>query len=236
MPVKISRPAVFIFLHMALLQAAVAQQEQRPDKKKLAVLRIEYDAFSPEDKELVDKALNEQLSQEGRITVISEAEVRQKLITLGIKPSEIDSQEGYIQTGQILQVDYVLVGSLDKIGDFVEVTFRVFTMPRGSQKQYPGGKTLEILVREEIPKMVKNMYNDMDLTITGSEQKVRLPVARTEPGPSKKKPPWKLIALGGVASSLVTAFIIVSGEGSAGAGDEGLPIPPVVPKAIRTEQ
>ena len=142
---RVIRFALVVFALAIFFQACVTTggdfvktQSQIAEKLKLAVLKITYDAFSDEEKERVNQSFYKYLAQDERMTVITEAETRKKFIPLGIDPSEITSEAGYITAGQVLQVDYVLIGNMDKIGDFVEVTFRTFKMPRGTQKIYPG--------------------------------------------------------------------------------------------------
>ena len=219
-----------IFLPLRLF----AQEE----KLKLAVLRISYDAFSQDEQTTVNEAFYDYLSQNDQLEVMAESEASERLISVGIRPSEISSEQGYITAGQVLQVDYVLIGNMDKIGDFVEVTFRTFKMPAGSQRRYPGGKTLDMLVKEELPSIVKLIYQDIGLEPEAIQ--IPLPIEeekQPEPGPEIKpggKPPWVLIALGG-AGGVIAAVLLAGGGGGAG-GDNGggvvaggLPRPPTVP-------
>ena len=228
---------LLIFFQMYLLSQLALAQESRPQvqKLKLVVLRITYDAFTEEEKETVNQKFYQDLAKHERVMVITETEAREKLIPLGIDPSEITSEAGYITTGQVLNVNYVLVGNMDKVGDFVEVTFRVFTMPKGSQKRYPGGKTLDLLVKEEIPNIINLIYRDIGLEEKPEETKVQPPVPKkdpAEPSPQmkpRKGLPWKLIAIGGAAGGLLTAYLVSSSGGGGPTTTQALPRPPVVP-------
>ena len=216
---------------------ALPAQESTTPKQKLAVLRITYDSFSDQEKEMVNKTFYDSLARDDRIIVMTENEAREQLIPLGIEPAEIANEQGYIAAGRILEVDYILVGTMDKIGDFVEVTFRTFKMPRGTQKRYPGGKTLDMLVKEEIPNIINLIYNDLDLPKRPVESTAQIP---TESQPENKpeivppvkrgrKPPWVLITLGGVAGGAATFFLLSSGGGGQNNGPNALPRPPKVP-------
>ncbi|MFQ5639745.1 MAG: hypothetical protein ACE5IR_17305 [bacterium] len=226
---------VILLLNIGLLHTAFGQAPPQERKLKLAVLRITYDAFSEEEKETVNRIFYENLAKDERIAVMTEAVAREKLIPLGIEPTEITSLTGYIHAGQLLTVDFVLVGNMDKIGNFVEVSFRVFTMPRGTQKKYPGGKTLDLLIKEEIPNIINMIYQDMGLQAQPVSEKVeRLsPGKKAEVVPEikfRKKPPWIWIALGSVAGGVAAAVLLSSGGGSPGEGtDQVLPRPPIVP-------
>jgi hypothetical protein len=218
-----------------------AQQDSGPAKpeKKLAVLKVTYTDFTQQEREMVNQTFYKDIAKGDRMSVITEQEARQALIPLGIDPAEITDEAGYIRAGQVLNVDYVLVGAMDKIGNFVDVTFRLFTMPRGTQKRYPGGKTLDILVKEEIPNIINLIYRDLGVQEEQDmgEMEVPLPEDATEteeikPLQEKKKgPPWLLIGMGGAAIAVSAAFLLPSG-GSAEKGGEtvqSLPRPPTVP-------
>lgn len=209
------------------------QEAAKPKPTKLAVLRISYEAFTESQKQLVQQTFYEHLAQGGKVEVVSEQEAKDKLIPLGINPAEINDEAGYIHAGQVLNVDYVLVGNMDKIGDFVEVTFRMFKMPRGTQKRYPGGKTLDMLVEEEIPNIIDLIYRDMGLTQQTTETTtIKIPaeeeaskeITRKE----DKKSFWPWIAVGGAAVGGAAAFFLLK-ESEGSVAPPALPPPPNVP-------
>lgn len=211
------KPLHIVFILLLYLCAhnafALSFQTSQAGKKKLAVLKITFEDFSEQDKDTVNTTFYQYLSRDKRLTVMTETQVRNNLIPLGIDPSEIDDEAGYIRAGQVLNVDYVLVGNMDKIGNFVEVTFRVFTMPRGMQKKYPGGKTLDLLIKEEIPNIIKLIHQDL------------VPGETKEPG---KKSAWRWIAIGGAAGGVASAIFFLSGRKEKNE-IEPLPRPPTVP-------
>jgi hypothetical protein len=216
-----------------IISCTVAQSQtfENEDKYKLAVLRIGFEDFADAEKILVNQAFYEHFNKDKRFSVITEEDVRSKLLPLGIEPFEITDITGYIHAGQILAVDYLLVGNMDKIGNFVEVAFRVFTMPKGTQKQYPGGKTFDILIRDEIPNIIDSIYNDMRLEKprTGEEGRITLPGATPEDETKKKRnKSWMWFVIGGAASG-VTAALLLSGGGNGATPNEALPRPPIVP-------
>ncbi len=121
---------------LALMWGVLPAQEAPAKKKlKLAVLRIAYESFSEQERQLVNQRFYSNLKKDQRVQVMTEAEVRERLVPLGIDPGEITNEQGYTMVGRLLEVNYVLVGTMDKIGDFVEVTFRTFKMPSGTHKR-----------------------------------------------------------------------------------------------------
>ena len=205
-------------------------------KKKLAVLKIAYIDFTKEEQELVNTAFYEHLTGGQRIAVVKEAQARAELLPLGIDPAEIVDDAGYIRAGQVLRVDYVLVGNMEKVGDFVEVTFRVFTMPRGTEKEYPGGKTLDLFVKQEIPKIVEHIQHDIGPPSTQPDTiRVALPKppaqeVLVDEKKTSKRPIWPWIAIGGAAAGgTIAAVLLSSGGGEDKTTPQGLPRPPVTP-------
>jgi hypothetical protein len=106
-------------------------------------------------------------------------------------------------------------------------SFTVFPSPKGLG-QYEGGKILDMLKQEGSPELIKSM--------TPTLAKQQPDTIIIEPPPpktveSKKRPKWRLIALGGTAvGGVVTAVLLSSRGGSKEtAVNEGLPRPPKTP-------
>lgn len=111
----------------------------------------------------------------------------------------------------------------------------MFKMPRGTQKRYPGGKTLDMLVEEEIPNIVDLIYRDMGLLQqTPETTTIKLPAEEEAPEEitekEDKKSFWPWIAVGGAAvGGAAAVFFLSGGDGGNGNGPEPLPRPPFVP-------
>ncbi len=212
--------------------------------KKLAVLKISYVDFSPQEKDLVNAAFYKNLGQNQNLEILTESEAYAQLLLAGLDPEELN-ENGYLQAGRALQADYVLVGKMEKVGDFVEVTFRLFTMPRGAQKEYPGGKTMDMFIKQEIPQIVALIHCDLAPATAPVRTQNTSPTdsARTKPAATnprkkpamesldkKKKLPWLAIGGAAVGSGIVAALLLSSG-GEAGnpPPTNGLPRPPKVP-------
>lgn len=118
----------------------------------------------------------------------------------------------------------------------------MFTMPRGIQKEYPGGKTLDLFVKQEIPKIVELIQRDLEpspqITQPPTEPdtvQVALPkpaaqkeMVKEKKSPKRRKWPW--IAIGGAAAGGAVVAVILSSSGDeGGTTPRGLPRPPVVP-------
>jgi len=238
MPITVRLPlAIILLCCLFAQQAALAGQIPQEQKKQLAVLKIDYVDFSRKERDRVNATFYEQLVQDRRLSVIDEAQSRRALIPYAIDPHEL-GESGYINAGITLGVDYVLVGKMEKVGDFVEVTFRVFTMPRGAQKEYPGGKTMDLFVTQEIPKIVDLIRSDLVPTPAVSADSLRMnrPPAEKSSPPAKqtkigKKSKWPWLAIGGAAAGGIAAAVILSSGGNENATPKrGLPRPPVVPE------
>jgi hypothetical protein len=206
--------------------ATFAAPMQDTRQTKLAVLKLTFTELSLQEQDRLRTTLYDNLSKDKRILLMTETEVRQKLVASAIDPAEMNDDTDYMRAAQVLPVDYVLVGKFDKIGDFVLTNFRVFPSPKGTQGQYEAGKILDMLVQEEIPKIGEMIRRDIASTVvtpdtTSSE--------KTEPEPRKKWPTWRLFALGGAAVGGVTAIVLLGGSGGGKPPDEGLPRPPRTP-------
>jgi len=224
----------FFIILLFRLFAETAQASQEP-KRKLAVLKISYDDFTPEERSLVSKAFYDNLARDERILVIPEAAAAATLQQSGTNPSQLD-EVGYINAGKILKADYVLVGKMEKVGDFVEVSFRLFTVSQKFQKEYPGGKTMKMFVEQEIPKIVQEIQRDIEPPPSFVRQpsppdtvRVNLSKPIEEKKPVKRSK-WKWIALGGAATGGVVAAVLLSTGNDEGQQPlKGLPRPPAVP-------
>jgi len=219
-----------------------AQQPLQAQKKKLAVFKIIYDDFSKEDRELVNTAFYAHLSQDERIAVMPEKAVPAEMQKVGIDPAALN-EAGYINAGKLLRVDYILVGKMEKVGDFVEVTFRLFKVSLQTQEEYTGGKTLDMFVKQEIPRIVEKIQRDLEPPQPIAQQPSRSDTVRValpqppvqqkivEEKKTSKRSKWPWIAIGGtaIAGGTVAAVLLSSGKDESVPPSRGLPRPPVVP-------
>ncbi|MDZ7361778.1 MAG: hypothetical protein ONB46_13790 [candidate division KSB1 bacterium] len=198
------------------------------------MLKLIYADFSKEDRELVNTAFYAHLSQNERIAVIPETAVRAEMQKVGIDPAALN-EAGYINAGKLLRIDYILVGKMEKIGDFVEVTFRLFKVALQTQEEYSGGKTLEVFVKQELPKIVEKIQRAIAPPTVAPPPADTVRVALPKPPvqeqtvEKKKRSKWPWIALGGVATGGAVAVILSSGGNEIQPAKKGLPRPPVVP-------
>jgi hypothetical protein len=219
----------FMMLACLLAPAAFAAPMQDTQQTKLAVLKIAFTELSLEEQNRLRTTLYDNLIKDKRIILMTETEVRQKLVASGIDPAEMNNDTDYMRAAQVLPVDYVLIGKFDKIGDFVLTNFRVFPSPKGTQGQYEAGKIWDMLVQEEIPKIGEMIRRDIApaVAVTQPDSTRREEQVVVSP---KKKSKWRLFALGGAAVGGVAAAVLLGGGGK----DEpliveGLPRPPKTP-------
>jgi len=210
--------------------AAFAAPVQDTQKTKLAVLKIAFTELSLAEQNRLRTTLYDNLIKDKRIILMTETEVRQKLVASGIDPAEMDDDTDYMRAAQVLPVDYVLIGKIDKIGDFVLTNFRVFPSPKGTQGQYEAGKIFDMLVQEEIPKISEMIQRDIASTLatpppdtTSREEKIIVP--------PKKKSKSRWLVLGGATAvgGVVAAVLLGGGGGGKPPIVEGLPRPPKTP-------
>jgi len=201
-------------------------------KRKLAVLKIVYEDFTPEERQTANQAFYENLSRFENILVLPEINALAALRQAGSDPDKLDAI-GYVNAGKILHADYVLVGKMEKVGDFVEVAFKLFTVSQQFQKEYSGGKTMKIFVEQEIPKIVQEIRQDLASPLPARSDSIRValpkPPAPSEIRKTAKRSKWPWLALGGVAVA-GSAVAILSADGDkTQPPPKGLPRPPVVP-------
>jgi hypothetical protein len=216
----------FFIMLACLLMLAAPWHDAQAQQTKLAVLKLTFTELSLEEQDRLRTTLYDNLRKDERIILMTENEVRQKLVSSAIDPAEMDDDTDYMRAAQVLPVDYVMVGKFEKIGDFVLTNFRVFPSPKGTQGQYEAGKILDMLVQEEIPKIGEMIRRDIAPAV------VTLPDTMPPLEPPKKKSKWRLVALGGgTAIGGVVAAVLLSGRGDNGKGSsvEGLPRPPRTP-------
>jgi len=214
-----------IFLATILLTVIVSVslgQTPEDDKVKLAVLRVDFTDFSTAEKTLVRQALYQRL-RDRRLVIMDEDATRNALSATGQTDVDLSDSTAYVQASKRLGVDFILVGALDKIGNFVEVTFRLYSALENIEKIYPEGKTFQLLLDKEIPALIEAIHRDMGLE----------PIPELKLGAEGKKGGklWLWLAAGGVATTVVSA-ILVSGSGgstSGPVGQPGLPPAPIVP-------
>jgi len=217
-----------ILLSCLCAPAAFAVPQDTP-KTKLAVLKLAFTELSLEEQNRLRTTLYDNLSKDKRIILMTETEVRQKLVSSGIDPAEMDDDTDYMRAAQVLPVDYVLIGKIDKIGDFVLTNFRVFPSPKGTQGQYDAGKIWDMLVQEEIPKISQMIQRDIVPPVAVVQPDTARPEEQVIVSP-KKKSKWRLFALGGAAVGGVTAAVLLGGGGKGEPPPpEGLPRPPKTP-------
>jgi hypothetical protein len=212
-----------------------AQPASPTPKTKLAVLKIVYDDFSKEERERIHTAFYAHLNQDERLAVISEKDAQAEMQRAGIDPAVL-MEAGYIDAGKLLRVDYILAGKMEKVGDFVEATFRLFKVSLQTQAEYSGGKTLEVFVKQEIQKIVEKIRRDIEppptiapppagtVGVALPKPPVQEPIAA-----KRKRSKWPWIALGGAATGGAVVLILSSGSGAIPPAKKGLPRPPAVP-------
>jgi len=211
---------------------AAPLQDAQEQKTKLAVLKIAFTELSLEEQDRLRTTLYDNLIKDKRIILMTETEVRQKLVSSGIDPAEMDDDTDYMRAAQVLPVDYVLIGKFDKIGDFVLTNFRVFPSPKGTQGQYEAGKIWDMLVQEEIPKIGEMIRRDIAPAVAVMQPDTARIVKPRPPVIDERKKGSKTLwfVFGGAAVGGVTAVVLLS---SGGDGKppvvEGLPRPPRTP-------
>ena len=211
--------------------AAFAAPVQDTQKTKLAVLKIAFTELSLAEQNRLRTTLYDNLIKDKRIILMTETEVRQKLVSSGIDPAEMDDDTDYMRAAQVLPVDYVLIGKIDKIGDFVLTNFRVFPSPKGTQGQYEAGKIWDMLVQEEIPKISQMIQRDIASALVAPRPDTTSREERQPPAKKGSKARWFVLGGATAVGGVVAAVLLGGGgrdKGTINDGD-GLPRPPRTP-------
>ncbi len=210
---------VLCFFSVGSAAYATSVQDDSTEQVTLAVVRVHFRDFSKEEEALVRRALYDRLN-DSRLILLKENEVRAALTAEGMRILDLSNEHAYLEAGRRIGFDFLLVGELDKIGDFVEVDFRLYSVSKQSELVYPEGKTFELLVNEEIPSIIESIHRDMGLE--------PLPDGQLAVGKGRAGKTWLWVAAGGAATGVVFA-ILRDGSSDELDGDAGLPRPPVVP-------
>ena len=207
---------IFFVVIIATPLSITGQESILFKKKKLAILAIDFDSIlSVDTQNDVRSAIYNNLVSEDSLIILNEREVKAKLALHAINPTKLDNVEGYILAGHALDVDYILTGSIEKIGNLLDVIFNVFTMPKGIKKEILITNTLDAFINNEIPKMTGEIRQTLNLT----------PTKITEQKSNKKA----FFLLGGAALLGGVTYAILSGGSSSGTellSDPVLPGPP----------
>ena len=201
-------PTIVLLSLCICINQLKAQQEQ---KTKLAIIRITYNGFAEIDRKTIDSTLYKNLSQDERLVVITEAQTQKNLAALAIDPDRLTDKNGYIKAGQALGADYILTGSIQRFGSFLDGVYQVITIADSTQKKYPAGKTFDIYVDQEIPQLVTSILKGII---------IRSPIVIHPDRNSSRH--W--YALGG-ATAVVVAYFLLKPE------DESRPVLPLPPGA-----
>lgn len=169
-------------------------------KKKLAVLKIEYENFSMEERKKIEAAFLQALKQDKRLSVIAETGALSKLGMPG-KMVKFDSLGFWQKAG----IDYVLKGKIVKIGTFVDVSLQLLMVPAQEAEKIAGGKTLNIFIEQGVPQIVQKIHQTVGLEPEGNRSKL-----------------WAWIAGGVVVSGGIMAALLLN----QGEDKQALPKPP----------
>ncbi len=191
---------------------------QAKPKVKLAVFRITFIEVAETEQERLRATLYEHLRQDQRTELRTEAESRAQLVALGKRPEDMNQDADYLEAARYLQVDYILLGHFEKIGNFVRTNFRIFPRPTGTDSTYEGGQLNDMLAQEEIPKIQRFIHGSV------------IPPIEEEPLVEKneRKRKWPWLVLGGVGVGGGVALAALLGPDKT-EKEAPLPRPPIVP-------
>lgn len=192
-------------------------QAQAISKVKLAVFRVTFIEIAEAEQERLRATLYEHLRQDERTELRTETESRAVLVALGKRPEDMTQDADYLEAARYLQVDYVLLGNFEKIGNFVRTNFRIFPRPTGTDSTYEGGQLNDMLVQEEIPKIQRFIHGSVMPAMAEEEPVVE----------NKKKRKWPWLVLGGVGVGGGLTLVALLGPKETDV--EPLPRPPIVP-------
>jgi hypothetical protein len=221
----------FIALLLGILIArgiSVTEAQAQQQKKKVAILHIDFKAgFSEADRSRIRARLHQQMALGDSLEIVSEAKVREQLISDGIDPAVLRTVGEYTEAGRTLKVDYVLVGKMEKLGDLLDVSFQIYPTP----KDFTGIKkirTVEAFIEEEIPEIARDIRKRIlpIIVVVGPEPPVQEPAEQDTLKGKKSKKSFFIIGAVILAGTSVVVWQTLSDGPKNGEKPVGLPIPP----------
>lgn len=145
-------------------QAVPEQKEAFKDKAPFKVAILPVTIHSPENLDYMRSGLLDMLSSrvelEGRISVVEKSQVKKALNQLS---GEIDTENAK-KIGEILGVDYVVFGSLTKLGDSASLDLKLLKM---KEEKAPSPVYIQAKKMEEIVASVDELARQIDEKILG---------------------------------------------------------------------
>ena len=178
-------------------------------EKKLVVLSMTYENFSVDEREMMREIFYKHLEADKNLTIIPEDQVPDSL--RAVSAGEIDSTL-IKRAAQIMEVDYVLVGELIKIGSLVDAAIQLYKITPKAQDEISDSKKVDKVNEELIPLLVKQIHQTIDLETE-------------EPDTGEGRKLWPFVLGGAAVGGIVAAIIISNGDGQSA---EALPRPPNV--------
>lgn len=114
----------YVFIFLTALFTAVLASAQMP---KLAIIGFDATSSQLNQPELTE-LLRIEISKHGLYETVDRYEIMESLAAAGIVNTECYSKSCLIKAGDILKVDYMLSGSLDKIGESIFIRVRLLNM------------------------------------------------------------------------------------------------------------
>ncbi len=174
------------------------------DKTSVALLDLQEKGVSAEEASAITDRIREELFKTGQFTVMDRSVMDKLLAERGLQMSGLVSSEGAVEAGKILGVDWIIVGSVSKVGNMFSISLRSIDVQTGvvlniASSDYDG--SIEGAARVSSPLVVSKLVG------TKPTKKVKDQTIK-----EKKSHTW-LWVTGGVLVAGGAAAIVLAGGG-----------------------
>lgn len=173
--------AMGIFIALSTGQVIAQKKESSAEKNLIRVAILPVIIHSPENLDFMKAGLLDMLSSrvelEGRISVIEKSQVKKALSQVS---GEIDVENAR-KLGQILNADYVVFGSLTKLGDSASLDLKLLKI---REEKSPSPVFVQARKMEEIVAKVDDLARQIDEKILGHPL---VPAVAEKPVPTEKE-------------------------------------------------
>jgi len=130
--------------------------------KTIAVLSLDQNGFSESDAQVASTILTSYLIKRNRFIVIERAKMEEILVEQGFQQSGCVSDECVIEAGNLLGVELMLAGSINRFGDLNLIDLRIVNVSNGkivrsSSHHFEGKK--ELIISEGLDSALNQLLN-----------------------------------------------------------------------------
>jgi len=191
---------LYCLILLFALQAAAAA-----DRTSVALLDLQEKGVTAEEASAITDRIREELFKTGQFTVMDRSVMDKLLAERGLQMSGLVSSEGAVEAGKILGVDWIIVGSVSKVGNMFSISLRSIDVQTGvvlniASSDYDG--SIEGAARISSPAVVSKLVG------TKPTKKVKDQTIK-----EKKSKTWLYVTGGVLVAGGVAAVVLAGGGG-----------------------